>query len=125
MTEKKEDAVETAIEKLKPILAKTGFGAVMGFCSGMALKKVGKALAVIIGLGAIGLQTAAFTGYLAVDWTKISDDMKKKADTNDDGKLDQEDVKVRTFRRSPTTTSNHHNSAPFSSVIFVFSRLPC
>ena len=66
----------------------------MGYCSAMALKKVGKALAVIFGLGFIGMQTAASTGYIAVDWTKISDDIKKKADTNADGSIDAEDVKV-------------------------------
>ena len=93
MTEKK-DVVENAIEKMKPVLAKLGFGAIMGYCSAMALKKVGKALAVVVGLGFIGMQTAASTGYIAVDWTKISDDIKGKADTNSDGKIDVEDVKV-------------------------------
>lgn len=94
MTEAK-DVVEGAIDKLKPVLAKLSFGAIMGYCSAMALKKVGKALAIIVGLGFIGMQTAASTGYLAVDWTKIWDDVKSKADTNADGKFDTEDVKVR------------------------------
>ena len=103
MTEAK-DAVETAIDKLKPIMAKLSFGAIMGYCSAMALKKVGKALAVVVGVGFIGLQTAVSTGYLAVDWTKISDDIKKSADTNADGKIDTEDMKVRTPRLCQTTS---------------------
>ena len=106
MTEAK-DAVETAIDKLKPIMAKLSFGAIMGYCSAMALKKVGKALAVVVGVGFIGLQTAVSTGYLAVDWTKISDDIKKSADTNADGKIDTEDMKVRTSRLCQTTSPIH------------------
>ena len=94
MVENKKDLVEEAIEKAKPVLAKISFGAVMGYCSGIALKKVGKMLAFIVGLGFIGLQTAQSTGYLAVDWSKIVDDLKMKADTNDDGGIDGEDVKV-------------------------------
>lgn len=100
MTEKK-DMVENAIEQAKPIIAKLSFGSLMGYCSALALKKVGKALAVLVGIGFIGLQTASSSGYLAVDWTKISDDIKAKADTNSDGSIDSEDVKVRRGRTGP------------------------
>lgn len=93
MTEAK-DVVESAIEKAKPIIAKLSFGAIMGYCSGVAMKKIGKAVAVIVGIGFIGLQTASSSGYIAVDWTKISDDFKTKADSNSDGSIDSEDVKV-------------------------------
>ena len=44
----------------------------------------GKALAIVVGIGFIGFQTAVSTGYLAVDWTKISDDLKKKAEGEDE-----------------------------------------
>jgi len=101
MTEAK-DSVEIAIEKAKPILAKLSFGAVMGYCSGVALKKVGKILAVIVGIGFIGLQTASSIGYIAVDWTTIVDDAKKKADTNADGSFDSEDVKASRIRYKHT-----------------------
>ena len=51
MTENKEDdPVETALDKVKPILAKVTFGAIMGYSSGYALKKVGKALAFVKGI---------------------------------------------------------------------------
>ena len=93
MTESK-DVVEGFIDKAKPIIAKLSFGAIMGYCSAMALKKVGKALAVVVGLGFIGMQTASSSGYISVDWTKISDEIKKKADSNQDGSVDSEDVKV-------------------------------
>ena len=93
MTEKK-DLVEQAIDKLKPILSNLSFGAVMGYCSGTAMKKVGKALAVVIGIGFIGLQSAASAGYIEVDWHKISGGIVAKMDVTGDGKVDTEDVKA-------------------------------
>ena len=48
------DPVERALDMLKPAVQKLGFGGIMGYCSGMALKKVGKALAFAVGLGFVG-----------------------------------------------------------------------
>lgn len=53
----------------------------MGYCSGFALKKVGKALAVVVGLGFVAVQGAVYGGYLNVDWAKIKADGFKKIDT--------------------------------------------
>ena len=74
------DPMATAIDKLKPLVSQLSFGSVMGFCSGYALKKVGKAAAVILGCGFVALQTAVSYGYLQVDWKKISDDAMKPID---------------------------------------------
>lgn len=93
MTEKK-DYVEQAIEKAKPFLQKLGFGSVMGYCSGLAMKKVGKALAVTIGVGFIALQTVVSLGYIEVDWNKLRLDFVKKVDKTGDGKLNADDAKV-------------------------------
>ena len=68
------DAVEAAIEAAKPALMKMSVGSVMGYCSGYALKKVGKAMAVVVGLGFVGLQSAAYGGYITVNWMKVADD---------------------------------------------------
>mmetsp|Transcript_15051 Transcript_15051/g.42487 ORF Transcript_15051/g.42487 Transcript_15051/m.42487 type:complete len:127 (+) Transcript_15051:137-517(+) len=88
------DAVETALDKLKPVLAKVSFGGIMGYCSGLALKKVGKAVAVVIGMGFFGVQTAAYMGYIEVNWSKVVADAVKPLDTTGDGKVDMEDVKT-------------------------------
>jgi uncharacterized membrane protein (Fun14 family) len=93
MTEKK-DLVEQAIEKAKPILQNLGFGAVMGYCSGMAMKKVGKMLAVTIGVGFIALQTVVSLGYIKVDWDKVKVHFVKSVDTTGDGVLNADDAKV-------------------------------
>ena len=68
------DAVESALDSLKPIVTKVSLGGVMGYCSGMALKKVGKALAFVVGLGFVAVQSAAYAGYIQVNWGKIADD---------------------------------------------------
>mmetsp|Transcript_37226 Transcript_37226/g.77284 ORF Transcript_37226/g.77284 Transcript_37226/m.77284 type:complete len:124 (-) Transcript_37226:162-533(-) len=94
MTENKEDPVNAMIEKAKPIIAKLGFGSLVGYCSGMALKKIGKAVAFIIGVGFMGIQGAVSAGYIEVDWNKVKDDAIAQVDTNGDGTLDAEDVKT-------------------------------
>jgi FUN14 domain-containing protein 1 len=88
------DPVEKAIEALAPALANVSFGAVMGFCSGYALKQVGKALAFVVGIAFIGLQAVRSTGYVDVDWEKVKQDMTKKIDATGDGTLTADDAKL-------------------------------
>lgn len=80
MTEHKDDAVETALDKLKPFFAKMTFGSLVGYCSGYAMKKVGKAAAVCVGMGFMIFQGAAYTGYIDVNWSKVKESAKNKAD---------------------------------------------
>lgn len=80
MGEEKQDPVERALELAKPVLAQVGFGSVMGYCSGTALKKIGKMVAFSVGCLFIGLQAAASTGYISVDWAKIKDSSMKSLD---------------------------------------------
>merc|ERR1712087_675179 len=82
------------IEKLTPTLKTAGFGSFVGYCSGAAAKKIGKALAVVVGFGFIAIQGAVYSGYVNVDWNKVQDDAVKKIDTTGDGKLDVDDLKV-------------------------------
>lgn len=81
MVENKPDHVETALDKLKPMLQELSFGGLMGYCSGLAMKKIGKAVAFVVGVGFVGLQGAVYGGYLDVDWMKIKDDALKPLDT--------------------------------------------
>lgn len=73
--EEKKDAVERALESLKPLATQVGVGGIMGYCTGMAMKKVGKVLATILGLGFVALQSAAYAGYIQVNWKQIGDDV--------------------------------------------------
>lgn len=89
----KDDAVTEALEKLKPVLSKVTFGSIIGYCSGAAAKTVGKAVAVLVGLSFIAVQSAVYSGYVDVDWEKVQDDAIKKIDTDGDGKLTVLDAK--------------------------------
>lgn len=92
--EKKDATIEEAIDKLKPVLSNLSFGCIMGYCSGTALKQVGKALAFVVGIGFIGLQTIAHAGYIQIDWMKVRESAHRTLDTSGDGKFDAEDLKA-------------------------------
>ena len=68
------------LEKARPIAANVTFGGLMGFCSGFALKKTGKAIAYLVGITFVALQIAVAYGYINVNWAKIEDDTMKKLD---------------------------------------------
>jgi len=91
MSEEK-DILERALDKLKPVLANLSFGAVMGYCSGSAMKKVGRSLAFVVGVGFIGLQSAVSAGYISVDWQSIKNGAILTLDVNKDGKVDSKDL---------------------------------
>ena len=76
----KEDPMIEALEKAKPLLSKFTFGSVIGYCSGMAAQKIGKAIAVVAGLSFIALQSAVYSGYVDVDWKKVQGDAVAKID---------------------------------------------
>jgi len=88
------DVVNQFIDKNKDALSEISFGGVMGYCSGMAFRKVGRGVGLVAGVGFIGLQTAKHMGYIDVDWDKIGRDAIKPLDTNNDGKIDAQDVEV-------------------------------
>lgn len=68
------DVVEQTLDRLKPLAVQVGVGGIMGYCTGMAMKKVGKVLATVLGLGFVALQSAAYAGYIQVNWKQIGDD---------------------------------------------------
>lgn len=108
------DPMTVAIEAAKPILAKASFGSVVGFCSGYAVKQAGKLAAVVIGTGFIAVQTAASLGYIDVNWTKVKDDAIKSVDTNGDGELGADDLKVYWKKVKALLTRNLPNTGGFS-----------
>lgn len=81
MTEQGDDPVNLALDKLKPVFAQLSFGSVMGYFSGYAAKKIGRAAAVVVGIGFMTLQIAAYNGYVEVDWAKVKDRAVKAVDT--------------------------------------------
>lgn len=54
-----------------PYVQQLTFGAVAGFIAGYALKKVGKVVAIVLGLLFVALQLLAWSGFISVDWGVI------------------------------------------------------
>lgn len=70
------------------------YGFVCGYSSGYALKKVGKSMSVVFGLGFITLQTLSYSGYIQVDHEKLKEKIENILDLNEDGKVDGDDVEL-------------------------------
>lgn len=68
-------------------------GTCLGFCSGYALKKVGRAAAVAVGGLVVIFQSAARQGYVEVKWDAIERDFNNAVDFNQDGKVDASDAR--------------------------------
>lgn len=54
-----------------PYLQQLTFGIAAGFLVGYALKKVGKFVAIVIGLLFVAIQTLAYFGFLTVNWGEV------------------------------------------------------
>lgn len=68
-------AYDGGVENLQPFVGQITFGGLAGFATGYALKKIGKVLAVILGIGFLSLQLLAYAGYIQIDWTRIQQDV--------------------------------------------------
>ncbi len=56
------------LQAVAPYLQQISFGALAGFASGYALKKVGKVVAIIVGLLFVALQLLAYYGIIEINW---------------------------------------------------------
>ena len=65
------DDVAWEWSNLVPYAEQLGFGLVAGFAVGYALKKVGKVLAVVLGLLFVTVQILASQGFLTVHWGEV------------------------------------------------------
>ncbi|KAL3804472.1 hypothetical protein HJC23_002511 [Cyclotella cryptica] len=98
----KTDSMEALLSKLgnsaqtvfdSGIPTNFSYGFFAGYVSGLALKKIGRAASVTLGVGFLTLQALAYNGYVDVNHEKISKEVEKILDRNQDGKVDAEDLK--------------------------------
>ncbi len=61
------------LQSVLPWIEQIAFGAVAGFVAGYALKKVGKLVAIALGLLFIVVQLLAWTGFLSVNWVVVQE----------------------------------------------------
>lgn len=76
------------------LAAKMSYGTGVGFCSGFAVKKVGKFGAFVFGTGFALFQSLSYAGYITINYEKVGQDLSKVLDLNADGKLSEADGKV-------------------------------
>ncbi|RLN91513.1 hypothetical protein BBJ28_00016710 [Nothophytophthora sp. Chile5] len=112
---KKSDEVEKLIDLALANAGELTLASGLGFCSGYALKQIGKTAAVAVGIIFLMAQTAAYNGYIDIHWGKVQKDMIAKVDPNGDGKIDKDDVKLWYRKLLKVLTANLPSSAGFSS----------
>ena len=93
------------------------FGAATGYCSGYAVKKVGKAAIVTVGVVFVGLQVLRYFGYIdGINWAKIGNDVTKAIDTDGDGKITKSDLKTYWKRFIDVCSYNIPGRAAFAAM---------
>ncbi len=64
------------VENFQPYIGQLTFGGVAGFATGFAIKKVGRVVAIVVGILFIIVQLLASAGYISVDWVRIQKDVE-------------------------------------------------
>ena len=82
---------------LAPYLQQISFGLLAGFAAGYALKKVGKLLAVALGLLFIALQVLAYYGFVTVNWAQVQERVDPLLETNSLNTLWQGLINILTY----------------------------
>jgi uncharacterized membrane protein (Fun14 family) len=59
------------LSTVAPYLQQLTFGAVAGFVVGYSLKKVGKVVAIAIGIVFVIIQVLAYLGFITVNWVEV------------------------------------------------------
>jgi uncharacterized membrane protein (Fun14 family) len=65
--------LDSLMDSLTPYLGQLTFGALAGFAVGYTLKKVGKLMALVLGVLFICIQLLAHYGFVSVDWLRIQE----------------------------------------------------
>ena len=61
------------METVAPYLEQLSFGLIAGFAAGYALKKLGKLVALVLGLLFIAIQVLAYYNFVSINWIEIED----------------------------------------------------
>jgi uncharacterized membrane protein (Fun14 family) len=89
-------------------------GSGLGFCSGYALKQVGKVAAVTIGTLFVLAQVAQSKGYIEIHWHKVEKDVVNAVDPDGDGKITKKDLHEWYQRLMKVLQANLPSSAGFA-----------
>ncbi|CAK0782661.1 hypothetical protein CVIRNUC_005856 [Coccomyxa viridis] len=76
-----------------PIMANLGFSGAVGLATGLALRAVGQAVAIALGILFIIIQGGAYLGFVEVKWATVHREVIRRLDINRDGTFDATDFK--------------------------------
>ncbi len=85
--------VDSLVNALGPVVTKLGFGGILGYCSGYAIRIGTRIAATTIGIGFVCLQTLQYFGYIEINWIKIRKDLIGFVDSNNSGTVDVQDLR--------------------------------
>ncbi|KAL3811887.1 hypothetical protein ACHAXA_005553 [Cyclostephanos tholiformis] len=88
------DNFDSVLAPYKPFVSKLTISSLMGYFSAITAKRVGKSIAFVAGLGFIALQGMVYSGFVIVDWKKMEKSAVDALDTDDDGKITEQDVRT-------------------------------
>jgi len=101
------------------VVARLGFGGVLGFCSGYAIKQASKALAVVVGSAVVLLQTMQYFGYIEVKWQKIQKDTMKAISADGQESFGVKDVTYWSRRLMRILTHQGPTAGGFAAGIYI------
>ena len=70
------------IQPFLPYIQQLGFGGIAGFVVGYALKKVGKIVAIALGILFVILQVLAYYGFVSINWIQVQKSVDPLLETN-------------------------------------------
>jgi uncharacterized membrane protein (Fun14 family) len=89
-----------SLEVFGPYLQQLSFGAIAGFAAGYALKKVGKVLALVLGIFFILLQVLAYYGFVSIDWIEVQNRVNPLLGSDSLGQMWQRLLNILTYNIS-------------------------
>lgn len=68
--------------------------AVMGYCAGMAIRRVTKDAAYVVGIGFCSLQLLQYYGFVTIHWNRFAAFWTQTLDVDGDGEVTWNDLKI-------------------------------
>jgi len=109
------EMIERLIEQYSGQINELGMSGLLGVCSGMALKKIGKNAAVIVGTVFVMFQAFQRLGYIDINMKKVTKDLSTLADVDGDGKFDEKDVMLMWQRLKSMLEENMPSAASYGT----------
>mmetsp|Transcript_27753 Transcript_27753/g.36375 ORF Transcript_27753/g.36375 Transcript_27753/m.36375 type:complete len:220 (-) Transcript_27753:319-978(-) len=108
------DPMDVVIDKVWHIAGDLGFGGCLGFASGYAMKELGKEVAFGIGMVFAAAQALAYYGVIEIKWRVIKEKTIQAIDTDGDGKLTAQDIKIYWRKLKKVLTYNLPSGGSFA-----------